>query len=509
MAAEQALFRFLFFMRQMLLFFFSRMYLRRRALRRRRVGRRRERYHEIQRAAIFAVIAIIEFIQAQGGIDREVLANAVRTISRVYTRRGGILTPRWAIVHDRTPAFEIGCQVDLPSMVEEVPSGSPQRGRIQEHDPVFQEALFTLSARPSSPWRQLFVCQLVPVLSMRGEITGDLSVTQMLFQIRRLLLSKPKYKERLVRRPATSRSLVEATQEVLGLGECGASPYFTSHPVARREGAKSQQDNNVDDPVMELKKSGNLTQPSAGHCLRLGEKYKKSEEQAATQMSQTQEKHLFLSQAASPMFYPTAKVNIVARNLLGPTGHLHCRPGPLSSSHPITPVCLRTTTRPDESPRPSSRWVDKRSDQSGFPKSGRPFVQNRFRIRKVSSASASLHVDPGNLASFFDGPCSDNDGVFLSDKLKPVQGLVRCRDDIPLISLYQALGERPGGGYCPGANTQAVWSRGDLAGHRNLLGLIGGRVFHLPRSYRRPAHQFTHHFLQPDNRREPGVRGSD
>ncbi|KAI8481018.1 hypothetical protein Bbelb_412580 [Branchiostoma belcheri] len=101
MAGEQALF--LFFMRQMLLFFFSRMYLRRRALRR-RVGRRRERYHEIQRAAIFAVIAII---QAQGGIDREVLANAVRTISRVYTRRGGILTPRWAIVHDRTPAFEV------------------------------------------------------------------------------------------------------------------------------------------------------------------------------------------------------------------------------------------------------------------------------------------------------------------------------------------------------------------------------------------------------------------
>ncbi|KAI8495576.1 hypothetical protein Bbelb_265480 [Branchiostoma belcheri] len=37
----------------------------------------------------------------------EVLANAVRTISRVYTRRGGILTPRWAIVHDRTPAFEV------------------------------------------------------------------------------------------------------------------------------------------------------------------------------------------------------------------------------------------------------------------------------------------------------------------------------------------------------------------------------------------------------------------
>ncbi|KAI8490525.1 hypothetical protein Bbelb_317930 [Branchiostoma belcheri] len=61
MAGEQALF--LFFMRQMLLFFFSRMYLRRRAL------RRRERYHEIQRAAIFAVIAII---QAQGGIDRSV-----------------------------------------------------------------------------------------------------------------------------------------------------------------------------------------------------------------------------------------------------------------------------------------------------------------------------------------------------------------------------------------------------------------------------------------------------
>ncbi|KAI8507610.1 hypothetical protein Bbelb_149900 [Branchiostoma belcheri] len=106
MAGEQALF--LFFMRQMLLFFFSRMYLRRRALRRRRVGRRRERYHEIQRAAIFAVIAII---QAQGGIDREVLANAVRTISRVYTRRGGILTPRWAIVHDRTPAFEVQVQV--------------------------------------------------------------------------------------------------------------------------------------------------------------------------------------------------------------------------------------------------------------------------------------------------------------------------------------------------------------------------------------------------------------
>ncbi|KAI8516677.1 Alpha-catulin [Branchiostoma belcheri] len=36
----------------------------------------------------------------------EVLANAVRTISRVYTRRRGILTPRWAIVHGRTPAFE-------------------------------------------------------------------------------------------------------------------------------------------------------------------------------------------------------------------------------------------------------------------------------------------------------------------------------------------------------------------------------------------------------------------
>ncbi|KAI8491222.1 SLIT-ROBO Rho GTPase-activating protein 3 [Branchiostoma belcheri] len=86
------------------------MYLRRRALRRRRVGRRRERYHEIQRAAIFAVIAII---QAQGGIDREVLANAFRTISRVYTRRGGILTPRWAIVHDRTSAFE-GSPEDSP-----------------------------------------------------------------------------------------------------------------------------------------------------------------------------------------------------------------------------------------------------------------------------------------------------------------------------------------------------------------------------------------------------------
>ncbi|KAI8482485.1 hypothetical protein Bbelb_398050 [Branchiostoma belcheri] len=88
------------------------MYLRRRALRRRRVGRRRERYHEIQRAAIFAVIAII---QAQGGIDREVLANAVRTISRVYTRRGGILTPRWAIVHDRTPAFEVSYAMPIPT----------------------------------------------------------------------------------------------------------------------------------------------------------------------------------------------------------------------------------------------------------------------------------------------------------------------------------------------------------------------------------------------------------
>ncbi|KAI8506736.1 hypothetical protein Bbelb_151770 [Branchiostoma belcheri] len=122
MAGEQALF--LFFMRQMLLFFFSRMYLRRRALRRRRVGRRRERYHEIQHGQQFlqslqsfklkagsigqcgnvTVRAIAHFCHGQ--LRQEVLANAVRTISRVYTRRGGILTPRWAIVHDRTSAFE-------------------------------------------------------------------------------------------------------------------------------------------------------------------------------------------------------------------------------------------------------------------------------------------------------------------------------------------------------------------------------------------------------------------
>ncbi|KAI8496161.1 hypothetical protein Bbelb_260020 [Branchiostoma belcheri] len=51
------------------------------------------------------VRAIAHFCHGQ--LRQEVLANAVRTISCVYTRRGGILTPRWAIVHDRTPAFEV------------------------------------------------------------------------------------------------------------------------------------------------------------------------------------------------------------------------------------------------------------------------------------------------------------------------------------------------------------------------------------------------------------------
>ncbi|XP_019626781.1 PREDICTED: protein ALP1-like [Branchiostoma belcheri] len=66
MAGEQALF--LFFMRQMFFFFVMRMYMRRRALGRRRIGRRRDRYHEIQRAAVFAAIAIAQ----AGQVDRAV-----------------------------------------------------------------------------------------------------------------------------------------------------------------------------------------------------------------------------------------------------------------------------------------------------------------------------------------------------------------------------------------------------------------------------------------------------